>query len=91
MSDNAPIVTDQPVIDYSWKSDFVAKPAKGAIERDCTQATLVCDFTNGMNEHFHYEIEPWDARKIEAPRTGNPALDKKIDVLLYFPTGLTTG
>lgn len=73
MNKNAPVQTEAPVIDYGWKSEFVAKPAPGAVERDLTQATLVLDETNSMNETFHWEVHPGEsAEHIQTRASSHP-------------------
>lgn len=78
-------------IDYGWKTEFVAKPAPGAVERDLTQATLVLDETNAWDETFHWEIHPGESaehiptRSSSHPDTksASPVFVKMICNLFY--------
>lgn len=89
MDSNAPVTDyDIPKIDYGWKPEFVAKPAPGAVEHDCTQATLVLDEKNSTDETFHWEVEPWEtAEHIQTRASSHPGMgkDHAVFVLMLMP------
>lgn len=64
---------------------FKSTPAKGAIERDWTQATLVLDVTNALGEKFHSEIEPAATLKDLPARYGDTGWGGKCQLEMCLP------
>jgi hypothetical protein len=53
--------------------NLTSVPAKGAIERDWTNETLVLDLTNSLGEHFHFEVEPNEVDNLPVRPSDSPA------------------
>jgi hypothetical protein len=70
---------------------FKSVPAKGAIVRNWTHATLTVDITNSIGETFHFEIKPGErSDNIPTRNTVSPAdkgwkRDKSPYVLIILP------
>jgi hypothetical protein len=64
---------------------FKSTPAKGAIERDWTQATLVLDIQNALGEKFHSEIEPAATLGDLPARYGDTGWNGKCQIDMQLP------